>query len=337
MKLLSVNGQKTADILASLQPKLRKWDWKNGMFYGKTLSGFERDAFFDRMDIKSGDKLDLLFLDANGNSVALPYIVGEKLSPVGRKKFSRTPLPGRKIAFFEESGILYIRVPEMQDPDFYVREIKSLAGRNFRAIVIDIRFNPGGNSMTWIKIVRALIAEPMMIPVKVASRTSPVARDNYRRPFQKEKIDFLSGGEYAVTQVNAELKPDEDSLRLNVPIYILVEDISSASGQFAQFAERADQLITLGKRNPVPLGSPSFPVFFYLPNSRLIVRFKFYIDLYNCRSAEEVFHTRPEVELNHSLNEVIDYYNMDLSLPLEERLKRHDPYFKKMLEHLSGN
>ena len=335
MRLLDVNGENVSSILSSLQPGLQRWDWKRRMFYGTRAIGFEGDAFWDHLNIRNGDGLNLRFRKQDGEIVHVPYVVGKTISPVGRNLFSRAVMPDREVAFLKQSGILYIRLPAMRDADFYLKKIKLLNGHDIRAVVIDIRFNSGGNSETWIQILQALIAEPITIPLKRAVRDTATARNRYGWPERRERIEFLDD-DYAVTDMSATISPDQDSLKLSVPIYVLVKDIFSASGQMAQFAARSDQLISVGERNPVPLGSPASPEFLYLPYSRMMVRFKFCIDVFDCASAEDVFQTRPEVELNPSLSDLLEYRNMDLSLPLEERLRRQDPYYKKVLELMTA-
>jgi hypothetical protein len=39
-----------------------------------------------------------------------------------------------------------------------------------------------------------------------------------------------------------------------------------------------------------------------------------------------------EVRVRPSLEELLDYYGTGDEMPLDERLKKHDPFFKRVLE-----
>jgi hypothetical protein len=82
------------------------------------------------------------------------------------------------------------------------------------------------------------------------------------------------------------------------------------------------------------LGMGIDPYAFSLPHSKFIFSIEPVIDLSGCKIAEDVFHTGVEVPIEPSLEELLDYYNFDEKIPLEEMLTKHDPYFKAIMSRL---
>jgi len=55
--------------------------------------------------------------------------------------------------------------------------------------------------------------------------------------------------------------------------------ISAAAGKMALAAADSQKVINVGERNPVECGKGGKPAYWYLPNSKLMVRMKLVINL----------------------------------------------------------
>ena len=51
-----------------------------------------------------------------------------------------------------------------------------------------------------------------------------------------------------------------------------------------------------------------------------------------CPHARDTHHSDVEVRVRPSLEELLDYYGTGDEMPLDERLNKHDPFFKRVLE-----
>ncbi len=321
LKLLSINSRSTREIQDSLQPKLHKWDWTSSKFYD--------EQFMAGLDLDRGDRMDLVFQDREGKEMSMPFVVRAPQ----RQRFPRYKTEVNHVTLFEDSGLLYIRLPQMRDHKPYVEKISKIDRTKVRAVVLDIRFNPGGGDPVWMNTLGALVGKPIRSRYQLIRRNTPLLAYYTSSPFTAVRVPYLGNEEFLVRNGGGFIvRPAKDSLNLNVPIYILTKDIFSAAGKMMLFARYSDQLVTLGERNPLVNHAVARPEHFYLPNSQLLVRVKVVGNIAGCTSAEDLLNAKPKVELRPSLDELLNYWNPDPSLSLEEQLTRHDPYFQKVLE-----
>ncbi len=320
LKLLSINGRSAREIQDSLQPKLYKWDWNSSKFY--------HEQFMAELDLDRGDRLDLVFQDREGKEITMPFVVRAPQ----RQRFPYYKIGANQVTLFEDSGLLYIRLPQMRDHAPYVEKIRKIDRSKVRAVVLDIRFNPGGADPVWVNTLGALVPKLIRARYQLIRRNTPLLAYYTSSPFTAARVPYLGNEEFLVRDYSMYVRPAKDSLNLNVPIYILTKDIFSAAGKMMLFARYSDQLVTLGERNPLVNHAVGRPEHFYLPNSQLMVRVKMVGNIAGCTSAEDLLNAKPEVELKLSLDELLNFWNPDPALSLEEQLIKHDPYFQKVLE-----
>jgi hypothetical protein len=115
-------------------------------------------------------------------------------------------------------------------------------------------------------------------------------------------------------------------------IYVLSEDIYSAAGSLTTVASLVDLIVSVGYTNPHILGRGIDPFHFSLPYSSFVFKIEPVIDLTGCSSAVDVFHANMEVEVQPSLEQVLDFYNQPIEGSLEDFLTLYDPIFQETLE-----
>lgn len=176
------------------------------------------------------------------------------------------------------------------------------------ALIIDIRGNPGGETILWYHLVSMLISEPLQMDRTVALRDS-----DYIAPFYRGMIDdygFLPlDGEGASQRLPIEvlgeefrtpliltqtIPPAEDSIKYAGKVYLLVDGrVGSAAEEFAAFS-KATGFATLvgGVTGGDGLG---FRICYaVLPNSKMVVSFPLSMGINPDGSANEEDHTVPD-------------------------------------------
>lgn len=238
------------------------------------------------------------------------------------------------VSYFEKDKILFIRIPEMNNWNFYPLEIAKFQNKEIQKIVIDIRGNNGGNDYTWMNTIVSIIADPLKIPIKTVARNTNLAKKLIGRKVNKLlDVPFLESDKYFICTNDTQiLNPEKKSLNYKKNIYILIDENSfSSSLAFASIAKYFDNIITVGKPTGRIGGRGISPVYITLPYSKLMVQAEPLIDVTNCNTAEDVYHDDVEVLVEPD----IKYYQVLFHAKnpySEEFLYQYDPYFKKVLE-----
>ena len=94
---------------------------------------------------------------------------------------------------------------------------------------------------------------------------------------------------------------------------------------------RARPHVTVGLCNPVPWAGDK-RLFFSLPHSQLVISLTLQLDLTGCENAEDVMHTKVDIEVPFTAGEFIDYQNQGNIRNLPDYLVNRDPFFRKILD-----
>jgi hypothetical protein len=332
LKLISLNGESIQEILSRYQHSMQKWDHENKIFYSNNL--------FEPLDIAEDEVLTLEFADMNGKSIKANFKTSDAITikkPENRDYF------GKNVLYLNGHEILYIRVPMMrpEDLDFYYSNIKQKAGhKNMKAIVIDIRNNPGGSDEVWRGLISHLSDKDYILESKLGIKDSElnssyIRKHSFGKVFlennKPEHMPFLDDEKFIVMTYADTIKRSDESINFHGTIYVLSDNVYSAAGSFVAFAMQADNVTSVGLRNPEILGIGIDPYRFSLPNSKIIFSIEPVIDLTNACKAEDVFHTDVEIEVHPTLDEMIRFYNAG-AVSLEEFLLDYDPFFQCVLK-----
>ncbi|MGB7295074.1 MAG: S41 family peptidase, partial [Candidatus Aminicenantales bacterium] len=312
------------------------WDFERKTFYS--------EEFYRSVDIVRNGRLEFEFKRSSGEILRAVFASGSTVT----KKIPQRDT-SKLVRYIDQEKILYIRVPTMdpQDLEFYISGIQMEAKKGqLRAVVIDIRNNGGGSDTVWRTILAHVLGQPIEYQGRLGIKNSPInMRYLPRHPFGKvilsdcrpEKILFLDEEEFLLYSYSSRLEPAQETLGFGGPIFVLSEKVYSAAGSLVTLAAQAKNIVSIGLRNPYILGIGIDPYYFSLPNSKFIFTIEPVIDLTNCQAAEDVFHTAVEIELEPTLEEMLRFHNFENGIPLENFLRKHDPFFRKVLEVLSGN
>jgi len=271
------------------------------------------------------DTVTMLFRDLSGNLVEVKLSTKD-LPPW---HFGRCPIYSssdgvvlRQDLFVKVFSDLaaYIRVSYMfdwsQEDLSRFREFLDSV-KDLPAIIIDIRGNPGGTDMCWIKIVQSIAANPVsyegtFLPISGeydvrtilpgsnlgAYEISEISKSTlirYLTPEESKKIapEFHSTRFMNLLRAQCTLEP-EDSINYRGRVYVLVDDITgSAAVNLTYFCKDTGWATLVGTW---PGGAFGFsPAVATLPNSRMVLRFPIGFGLNRDLTANDEFPTMPDV------------------------------------------
>lgn len=339
LKVETCNGWTPDEIVINHQDSLAMlpWDFRRSKFY------YTRFYAMGVQPIQGN--LDFVFRAPDETFMYASFPVNESITFEIPER--RT---GRAVIYLPQSKLLYIRIPSMTSEDipFYeegiLREGRTSrqSPREVRAAVVDIRNNGGGSDSVWNSVLRKLLDRSVTYESSFGVRNTPIVRSYVSRHSSGQSllqqgrtkvIAFLGDQEFLTATSQRILSPAPDSIR--VPkIYVLSDNVYSAAGSLTTLAGLVDPIVSVGYTNPHILGMGIDPFHFSLPHSSYAFTIEPVVDLTGCTSAPDVFHVHVEVEVQSTLDQVLEYANQPTDGSLEDFLTRYDPVFQEVLRHL---
>ncbi len=340
-RLVSINANKNLnqEIRKDIPYRyMMKWDKKNKNFYSEVF-------YLSDRHIKSGS-IDLSF-QYGESIISQKFQMDSEVSfekPINWKKDIK------KVVYFENNKILYIRVPSMnwEDRRFYKSEIiKTAKNKEIDKVIIDVRNNPGGSSLIGRSIIRSIVDKPLNIQYKNYGNNPDFLSKKYKRlhsysrQINTDTIDFLNNHiMYRYIDRTETLKPYKKSIKHNGEIYILGnEQIYSAAGALFMFANisNTDNIYSIGTSTGCFLGEFSDPVHFQLPNSKLDCMIAPAMDFSNVTDTSTIFLDFYDFELQPTIEDYKLKYEYDGDIYGEYFLLNFDPYFKIIMSKTAAN
>ncbi|UPT69249.1 MAG: S41 family peptidase [Sphingobacteriales bacterium JAD_PAG50586_3] len=333
-KLVSINGHSSDSIIDTLQPYryMLRHDHTRNKFYSEIF--YLADNYIQQNRIKLG-------FEYNSTVITDTFYIDKAVdfdNPI--EHFEDT----KKVTYFDSLSILYIRVPTMDwaNRNFYKKAIKKAAkSRTIKKVVVDVRYNSGGSSVTGRNIMRMLIDKPIKHHTKNYGNNPQFLTKKYKKlhgyntHITTDTIGFLSNSVfYKFIDRPTVIKPFKQSIKHKGPIYIIGNEwIYSAAGAIFQFANAnsSDNIISIGTRTGHMLGEFSDPLHFTLPNSGINFIIAPAIDFTGVTNTQNLF---------------LDYYNYEVTpTPAQQQCRytykgdiygqdyliKYDPYFKPVI------
>ena len=229
------------------------------------------------------------------------------------------------VRFISDNKIAYIKIDSFKwkfvKSDYNKLMIFWRVIREYPYLIIDIRGNRGGSDSYWrSSIVKKINNQGLEYKLYIAYRGG-----DYSLPFIKAKM-----GEYPLREIEdlhskpnypSELKRDfkyyselirtinPGPIRFKGKIYLLVDSaVYSAAESFCVFAKATNWATIVGERTGGD-GIGINPILAVLPNSGLVVRFPVSFGVNPDGSANEEYHTVPDIEAVDPLKEVLNIIN----------------------------
>jgi len=249
----------------------------------------------------------------------------------------------RKITYYDSLHVLYIYMGEMEYDSNFVDSIKKMKGKQIDKIIWDVRDNPGGSDWAWVSVLKAIVKDTLPTKIWLGFRNTSTMRrpledylKDYPNDILKHKVSFLDSTEFLTLVFEGEGDaPDSNSLQYEGKIYILQNEfVASSTGSLLAKANLHNQFVTVGVPTGLIMGVGFSPAIFQLPESKFTFIMEACVDLTDCKTAFDVFHDRPKIEIYPTLDEIIEMnnYGYFLNKRGDEFLFKHDYLFKKVLE-----
>jgi hypothetical protein len=333
-KILNIDGF-TVDTLLILKPFETRFRWDNILKkkYQKVYAGdlilSKRDSITIEYEI-NGETQKVLYL----NNIS-------KLELMGGTSFSYEHKDGY-VDYFEQDNILYIRLPQMWNSNYYVKQILEKGkGKKIEKVVIDIRQNGGGSDGVWIDILQSIIKKEIdirtdigFVPSDLMLKKLEISKDSVKL----KKISLLDNQEFGILTWGEIVKPDKKSLKYNGKIYILQDNlIFSSAGSLSNVAFMSDKIVSVGETTGYLLGFGIAPIFFTLPNSYFTFQIEPVLDVSNANTLYDYYHDNVEIPVEISIEQRIKYFNNSKpsktgGIYSKDFLYNHDPVFQKVLQ-----
>jgi len=286
------------------------WDFVREKLYLWRVApdDFGGDAVFTIMD-SDGEEADVTFHTTRSHTSF------SQLYPRSTLVFER----------YEEAGVGYMYVRTFQPSALehryneildFLREIEG-----YGHLIIDIRGNTGGSFITWVNgIVRPLLMEDTLHEYYLAYRTGEYVQDfhgewlNEREEIPKEWFDYLPPevyGEDFKVYNSSQTYASTHEVDFDGEIILLVDNVVySAAEGFTNFCKQTGFATIYGTAS----GGDGFfiwPLYYTLPNSKLVITTSSSMSLDRTGHANEEVRTQPDVHyespfMNHDeLNDFI--------------------------------
>lgn len=290
------------------------------------------DLFFTGISFfKDRTNVDLTFESPSGE------ISKETFDLSSRPKFKRQPwlsINLTKVKYFKKDKVLYIRLGSMSSVEDYLQKIaKYGAKKTINRIIVDVRQNGGGSDLVWKRIVEELIDEPLNLDLTVGVKDNFRIRNYYGNGMLKEKFNFKNDTFAIVDSKELEsFIPSETSLRFSKKIIIIQDKhIFSSAASFTSVGSYVDKFITLGSDVDKPIGVGLTPMYFMLPNSKVLIRIDPTIDFTKATDYENLFQ-KVNIEVDESIDSKYKWIKKNGNRWNRAFLYKNDPYYQKALE-----
>jgi hypothetical protein len=248
----------------------------------------------------------------------------------------------KTVKYYDSLGLLYIYMGAMNEDSVFVNSIKEIGkNKSVKRIIIDIRDNMGGSDYAWMHVLQAIIKDTIEEKIVLAMKNTEFAWKYIdivkgEKKIQETKLPFLNNLDVVLLPNKPYyIYPDSNSLAFGGSIYILQnEKVYSAAQSLVTYAKQIPQLISVGVPTGNIAGRGYGRFVFQLDESKFTFLLDGTIDVTNVKTAEDVFHDRPKIEIYPTLEEIIEMNNYGrlLNKRGDEFLFKHDYLFKKVLE-----
>ena len=330
-KVLKINGVDIDRYVLETGGKLRstlRWDNVRKKYYTKHNVRTEvGKPFVITAILPTGEKVD---------------IIRDLTTRLRYRGTMNTDYEEKKVLYFSDNKILYVRVLEMdmEDLPFYQEEILKYKNKPIEKVVIDIRKNSGGNDKVWRELLSSIIDKPMEFNTKLLFKNTPLTI-SYLRDVRDEAIEVIQPNDviigrdtlFCAYNETDTILPAQNTIAYSGTIYVLGDEQTfSSAGALLSVCKKADRLVSVGQSTGFMLGRGINPFIFSLPKSKIIFRYVTFIEGIDTQNINDYFHDTLEIPVEKSLEEVLFEENWEQELYSKDYLFNYDSTFKKVLE-----
>lgn len=224
-----------------------------------------------------------------------------------------------------ENNILYIRIPEMIEEEWYINEFLATYTPDIEKIIIDVRANSGGYDGVWISLLQKIIDKSLRYKYHVGFNHNEAIENAIQSSFSE--LTMIRKGRKTEMYQDIVHLPDSNSVHFKGKIYILQDESSySAATALASIAWGNDDIVSVGATSAL-IGGYTLPsIAFKLPNSGIVFTLAFATDLRggtNNPYMDKVEVEIPEEDINTFADKILNYdcYSKEFLLTKDPLIK----------------
>ncbi len=309
------------------------YDMKNNRFY--------YNHFYQNNTINSSTEITLDFITPDNKPITLQLKASRR---VNVEEITANLSDTKKVEYWPEERILYIRIPVMEynDRKYYRSQIPSVGkGKKIDRVLIDIRSNLGGSDLVWRTVYEQLLDKPAEWNSILIGQDPSYMSSKYRKQKSilpnsvNEQFDWLSGAVFSRYFDGTEkITPAKNSLRVSGKIVLLSnEDVYSSAGSCHKLSlsDPADRFVLIGRPTGMYLGAGFDPLSFRLKHSGYNFKIEPAIDITGAKDAIDVMQDRVEIKIPVTLEELRTKFAYSGNVWSYDYLTKYDPFVKTAL------
>lgn len=326
-RLLKISGIPIDSYVADYNRKMQSntlWDQKHGKFYAEDLN-----------DPRTGRVAD---------HYTWTYEVKGKQHTVAMDRAHiviRGPRKGLKfcgVRYFEDDGVLFVRLPRMHqaDLDTIRGQLVSYKNKAIDRVIIDVRGNGGGSDRVWMQILAAILDKDLRLHLAVATKNADRA-SLINREIPPRAIQVGRDTLYEVP-IEWNIKKADNSLDYAGTVYVIFDNSRcySSTGSLKSACNRSDRLVSVGYPSGFLLGIGVTPMPGYLDESKLTYRIPLCLETTGVRSGhpEDYWQSAVEVEVKRPSFEKYEkiVFNTQEDIYSGPFLKKYDACYRRILK-----
>ena len=286
------------------------------------------DVYRKRMRyVVDSEKVYKTYTHLSGGSLASLFpAIDDSSANVDNEEIKQYLIDNKYIMTELYDDAAYIYIKEFLPPDDtngYGRILVDMCSEFFKEnqdtpnLIIDVSNNPGGGSRFWIEMVRSLITEntpPYSIlqcgksgaynqyiwDADKPEGAFSTSNNEWHEIFPNVTQESVKGMDWLLVSVDDDpITPKKDSVRYEGNIWVLISrGTYSATEEFAVFCKETGFATLVGSRTGGS-GAGSFPLWFALPNSGLLISYEAYYSFNDDGTCNQVVGTSPDINVKN--------------------------------------
>jgi len=279
--------------------------------------------------LEERDTITISFIKPTGS------VIESKITTTSQISYKSTLLTlgfVNSVFYLKDEKLLYIKYTFLGYTSKLIDAIKKYKNKDIKKVVIDVRNNGGGSDLDWINLL-SFVLDTFEIKgnPKLLIKNTEEVRSQFRNMIIYDSLENNRLLEIDNDILNY-IKPNKNGLKYQGNIYCVVNrNTFSSALAFSSLNQYADKFKIVGSELPYYGGFGATPMYFMLPNSKLIYRISASYD-------SKLFLTKryrlfPDIFVEPNINEELDFKNKIIRrYKSKQHLIYDNPFLQTIIE-----